>query len=360
MDKQKDVKYYSHNSSQNRILRMALLKAWENRCSFCGGMIKSFVNAQIDHIIPQSIYKNGIKLGEIRSQVEWQGYSIPDDVNSVENLAPIHGSCNEVKGDSVSINLKYIEVLEKAKKLSSKIVKDVETARSLSKIRDALIGVDRLDYDNPTIQEDILYCFSILEDAIKEKHPDAVDIFSATLDMSIYAESDHCSSFPVSYVLHNRKFQLDYESCRNFLNLLYCYDLSIEMFFNELESSLDRALMADIDTLISSECVEGGISSSEPVIKPRYDFDLSLSRVRSISGYFEIKGILSGSGSTMIIVPDYPSDDDGYEKQADFWFEYNFEFFPPAIQDGNFSKKLPKLSDVYSNVDYTSFDFDCN
>lgn len=360
MNKSKDVKYDLHNSSRNRILCMALLKAWENRCSFCESMIEGIADAQIDHIIPQSVYRNGIKLREIKNQVEWEDYSIPGDVNSVENLAPIHASCNKDKSDSVSINLKYISVLKKAKKLSSKIVKDVETARSLSKIRDVLIGVDRLDYDNPTVQEDILYCFSILESAIKEKHPDAVDIFSATLDMSIYAESDYCSSAPMSYALHNRKFQIDYESCRNFLSLLYLYNLSIEMFFDELESSLDRALMADIDTLISSECVEGEISSSAPVIAPRYDFDLSLSRVRSVSGYFEIRGSLSGSGSTMIIVPDYPSDDDGYEKQADFWFEHNFEFSPPTIQDGSFSKKLPKLSDVCSNVDYISFDFECN
>lgn len=359
MSKSEEVKYDPNNSSRNKILCMALLKAWGNRCYFCERMIASDAEAQIDHIIPQSIYRNGVKFDEIKEKLEGGDYLIPCDVNSVDNLAPVHASCNIEKGDFVPLSLKYRKVLEKAKNFSSKIVKDVKTVRSLKKIRDVLIGADTLDYDNPTVQEDILYYFSVLEGAIKENHPDAADIFSATLDMSIYDDADSCSMPLVPSVLQDRKFQLDYASCRTFLSLLNYYDLSIGTFIHDLEFSLKEALMDDISGLIISECIEREISSSAPVIDPEFKFGLLLNSIRSVLGYFEIEGSLSGSGVTTVIVPDYPSDDDGYERQAEFWFEYNFEFSTPALNDGSFSRKLPSLSDIDSNVSCSSFDFDC-
>jgi hypothetical protein len=353
----KEIKYDIHDRLLNDFLRMALCKAWGNRCSFCGDMIHSISRAQIDHIIPQSIYRNEVELDKIRDEFEGRDYLIPDDVNSVENLAPIHEYCNKDKGNSVPRSLAYGRVLEKAKKFSSKVVKDVETARSLSRIRDVLIGVDRLDYDNSNVQNDMRYYFSVLEEVIREKHPDAVDIFSTTLDMSTYVEADNCSMPPVSYALQDRKLRLDYESCRNFLSLLYCYDLSIESFVDGLKSSLDRVLTEYIEESIISEAVDKDISSS-PSIDPDFRFDLLLNSFSLEFGYFEIDGFLSGSGETMIIVPEYPSDDEGYVRQADFRFECNFEFLLPSIEDGNFSKKLPDLCDIDPDIMPTLFDLD--
>ena len=339
---------------------MALSKAWGNKCSYCKKGLKGDSETQIDHIIPQSIYRDEIELAKVRHDFEGGGYLIPDDANSVENLAPIHVGCNREKGDSVPRNVLYGKVLEKAKKLSPEIVKDVETVRSLKKIRDVLIGVDLLDYDNPDVQNDMLYYFSVLEKVIKEKHPDAVDIFYATLDMGDYVEADNCSMPPVSYALQDRKLRLDYESCRIFLILLYRYNLSVEEFFDELILSLDRILIDDLDGVITSEIIDREISSS-PVIHPEFRFDLSLNSFRIKSGFFEIKGSLSGSGSTMIIVPDYPSDDEEHEKQAEFQFECDFEFRRlESIVERNFSKNSLSLRYIDPHVMLTSFNLDCS
>ncbi|MBZ6142525.1 HNH endonuclease [Streptomyces olivaceus] len=86
-----DVRYRS--GGDNSILKMVLLKQWQNRCYMCGRP-KDFTDTQIDHLIPQSSSP-----AELRDSKKQYSLTSSFDLHGPENLAPICSKCNLEKSN---------------------------------------------------------------------------------------------------------------------------------------------------------------------------------------------------------------------------------------------------------------------
>ncbi|MDT5215876.1 MAG: hypothetical protein QOK18_4115 [Mycobacterium sp.] len=82
-DRSPDDARYSYSSERNRLLLLAMVHAWGNKCYWCRTP-KTFRHLEIDHIAPRS------PRGDLDPAF---------DVDAAENLAPICGPCNKEKSN---------------------------------------------------------------------------------------------------------------------------------------------------------------------------------------------------------------------------------------------------------------------
>lgn len=92
-----------HRQSKNdqEAFRRALHEAYNRTCPYCGRVIDSIRDMQVDHILPQA-YKDVPELQEYLRYLKERGFDI-DKPDYVENYMPTHGYCNRDKSNRVGL-----------------------------------------------------------------------------------------------------------------------------------------------------------------------------------------------------------------------------------------------------------------
>ena len=91
-----------HRQSKNdQAFRRALHEAYNRTCPYCGRVIDSIRDMQVDHILPQA-YKDVPELQEYLRYLKERGFDI-DKPDYVENYMPTHGYCNRDKSNRVEL-----------------------------------------------------------------------------------------------------------------------------------------------------------------------------------------------------------------------------------------------------------------
>lgn len=86
-------------------VRTTLWEAYNRRCFFCKQVI-DFRNMEVDHIIPQSLWKKPEKLKKVLKKLGLNEYF---EKNSYYNLVPTHSSCNIDKNNRISDDLVLLQ-----------------------------------------------------------------------------------------------------------------------------------------------------------------------------------------------------------------------------------------------------------
>lgn len=174
MDMDKPVSY---RSGDNSFLRLALLKAWKNKCYWCQKPV-DYAYTQIDHIIPQSL--NG---EELATSLVNLGLSQDFSVHAVYNLAPICTPCNGPgeKGKTFDPDVPvFVTKLAKARKLKEVVNQDVQSMKNSPVEAENFIKVAEMSLDNPVSKalfQD--YAPSIVQ-KLANLRPNALDYTTAT------------------------------------------------------------------------------------------------------------------------------------------------------------------------------------
>lgn|GEM_PF-2294704 len=358
----KNVKYSQSDSSSNKILRVALLRVWGYSCYMCGKDLEAW-EAQIDHIIPKSLYNGGEKgraeLADIKNLLEGNSFSIVEDGDALENLAPVCPKCNREKGDKVQLCPLLRLKLEKAKKYADEILKSVKNVKLLRKIDEVMAAFGDLDYDDPNVKDNVTFYFSAIKHVMEEAYPNDVELFEEVqnLDMPIYGKVDHCGHFPGKYHLGDRKFGIKNDpTLKNELIIfLHKYGLRINEFSDVLISEIEKKLEDDITEKIFSYIESKAISLMSPEFLTGLglDFRTSITSFGIESESPKIEGNLIGDGGVHVFIPDYPEDEGKSQVYLRFYFEYDFDVKMKEGSDGE--RYIPRRIDEDTFEKYAEF-----
>ena len=111
--------------TEEQIQRQAIWETYSKKCQVCDKFITKLQDLEVDHIIPRLSFKSDPET--VRTK-----YDLPRnfEFEGIENLHPIHGSCNKKKSTTIyPPNLLYIN-LEKAQKKKQQIINRVQALKS--------------------------------------------------------------------------------------------------------------------------------------------------------------------------------------------------------------------------------------
>lgn len=92
---------FHRQSKDDQAFRRALYEAYNHICPYCGRVIDSIRDMQVDHILPQK-YKDVPELQIYIRNLEELGFD-SENPDYVENYLPVHGYCNRDKSDRVEL-----------------------------------------------------------------------------------------------------------------------------------------------------------------------------------------------------------------------------------------------------------------
>jgi hypothetical protein len=141
--------------------RYAVFKSFKGICHWCGELV-DFLSFEVDHVLPESLENKQAKLNELRDYYDL----IPEfNINNYENWAPIHSSCNKLKGYKIYKAGFIRDILEKcaknkaeAQKIEIRFKKEPEKARLLTEFEIAIQkeAVSMWELQNFLLKDDIM------------------------------------------------------------------------------------------------------------------------------------------------------------------------------------------------------------
>ncbi|MBF9519548.1 HNH endonuclease [Mycobacteroides chelonae] len=151
---------YSYSSEQNRLLLLALVQAWGNKCYWCRTP-KTFRDLQIDHIAPRNP----------------RGGSDPGfDVDSAENLAPICGPCNQEKGNGEFEDAPRVDAMrEAAVSRAPAVRRNLARFHKNDAVVKALLAVTAADLESEAVAESVESFGAAILPVFREKFPQILD-----------------------------------------------------------------------------------------------------------------------------------------------------------------------------------------
>lgn len=153
---------YSYSSDRNRLLLLALVQAWGDKCYWCRTP-KTFRDLEIDHIVPRNP----------------RGEADPDfDVDAAENLAPICGACNVEKSNREFDDAPRVDAVRKAAvEAAPKVRRNLARFYKNDAVVKALLAVTAADLANPDVAESIAAFGAAIVPVFRESFP---EILTAT------------------------------------------------------------------------------------------------------------------------------------------------------------------------------------
>lgn len=153
---------YSYSSEKNRLLLLALVQAWGDKCYWCRTP-KTFRDLEIDHIVPRNP----------------RGGADPDfDVDAAENLAPICGACNVEKSNKEFDDAPRVDAVRKAAvEAAPKVRRNLARFYKNDAVVKALLAVTAADLANPDVAESIAAFGAAIVPVFRESFP---EILTAT------------------------------------------------------------------------------------------------------------------------------------------------------------------------------------
>lgn len=153
---------YSYSSDRNRLLLLALVQAWGDKCYWCRTP-KTFRDLEIDHIVPRNP----------------RGGADPDfDVDAAENLAPICGPCNVEKSNKEFDDAPRVDAVRKAAvEAAPKVRRNLARFYKNDAVVKALLAVTAADLANPEVAESIAAFGTAIMPVFRESFP---EILTAT------------------------------------------------------------------------------------------------------------------------------------------------------------------------------------
>ncbi|UPG68190.1 HNH endonuclease signature motif containing protein [Gordonia hongkongensis] len=167
------VRYKDGNSSENRLLRLALLKAWGELCYLCSTPV-TFVGAEIDHILPKTITDEDLD----KAKHEWlePARATAFDLNSAHNLAPICRKCNSDKSDTRFTGVRAIAMwLDEAHKKQASVERYVKGFRNASGVQGALVRLLEADFSSAAAKDCLLELGPALLDRLRAESPSVLE-----------------------------------------------------------------------------------------------------------------------------------------------------------------------------------------
>ncbi len=148
---------YSYSSERNRLLLLAMVQVWGNKCYWCRTP-KTFRDLEIDHVIPRSP----------------RGDSDPDfDVDAAENLAPICGPCNREKSNSEFRDAPRVDAMRKvAVEAAPRVRRYLERFYKDNAVVKALLAVTAADLASPDVAEAITAFGMAIMPVFRESFPE--------------------------------------------------------------------------------------------------------------------------------------------------------------------------------------------
>lgn len=137
--------------SGNVALRSTLYGIYDRRCYRCQEL-KSFVEIEIDHIVPNNT--NDDEFGRIREE-----YKLGKDFrrNDPSNLAPICTRCNRLKsGRPFSETLHELDFLRRAGERRQKVINEVEKFFGVDNLAQALVKATVSNLEDPRTKETLV------------------------------------------------------------------------------------------------------------------------------------------------------------------------------------------------------------
>ncbi|GCE45084.1 hypothetical protein Rhow_001111 [Rhodococcus wratislaviensis] len=145
---------YSKSASKNKVLRLALLNAWDSTCYWCGEP-RDFNEVAIDHVIPHTIKRSDLDLlladllrGDPALEDEY-------DLHAAANLAPICTPCNGEKSAVISTSGRFEMKFKKARAKATDVEKWVRSFGSSNRVAKAVMAVTTADLENPRSKQSL-------------------------------------------------------------------------------------------------------------------------------------------------------------------------------------------------------------
>lgn len=134
-----------YSRAHNDALRYALYSLWKQRCHHCDLWLTSAKRTAIDHVISKDL-KN--QPAARAAALAFVGLTEPFDLDSVENLAPIHPECNgaDGKGTTKKLTGYLLERSEKARRRAPKVRELAAKILNSHGLQQAIAAVD--SYEN--------------------------------------------------------------------------------------------------------------------------------------------------------------------------------------------------------------------
>ncbi|GLP76389.1 hypothetical protein TUM20983_34990 [Mycobacterium antarcticum] len=148
---------YSYSLERNRLLLLALVQIWGNKCYWCK-MPKPFRDLEIDHILPRNP----------------RGERDPEfDADSTENLAPICVPCNKEKSNREFEDAPRIDAMRKtAKEAALKVRRNLANLYKNDAVVKALLAVTVADLTSPDVAESIKAFGMAIMPVFRESFPE--------------------------------------------------------------------------------------------------------------------------------------------------------------------------------------------
>jgi hypothetical protein len=152
---------YSHSSGDhNRLLLLALVQAWGNKCYWCRTPT-SFRDLQIDHIIPKKPHGGG---------------TADFDVDGPANLAPICGPCNQEKGNrDYRDDPRIASQMRAAATAAPKVQGNLVRFHKDGAVVQALLAVTAADVESEDVAEALESFGALILPVFRQKFPQILD-----------------------------------------------------------------------------------------------------------------------------------------------------------------------------------------
>jgi len=133
----KEKKFIKKNI-KSIIVKHALWEAYEKKCFYCGELIKSWENLEIDHIIPRSLKDKHEKFESLKKEF---GLESDFEIDSYYNLVPTNSYCNKRKSNQIYNNKRLLfflnlveKKIEKIEQIEKKIIIERNKSNELSRL----------------------------------------------------------------------------------------------------------------------------------------------------------------------------------------------------------------------------------
>jgi hypothetical protein len=158
----------------NKLLRMALLAAWNGTCYWCGRP-RTFREVEIDHIIPRT-GAQGEREKLVKDLLGQQALDLGYDYDVPANLAPICPTpCNREKRADLFRSARFEGLLRRARKKAEGVVRFVESYRSPDRVQAALMAVTMADLSDQRSREVLEEVAAVLDAQLRSLNYKTVD-----------------------------------------------------------------------------------------------------------------------------------------------------------------------------------------
>lgn len=139
----------SYRTNDKALLRFVLYTLWNRQCYWCGSP-KEFLDTETDHIIPKSLSEE-----ERKRVLSTLGKQESFDLDDLENLAPICGSCNGPggKGSTARVAPIVLTKLDRAKKLKPRAIAKVKAFNNQADLTKNLLAILTADVGDATVRQ---------------------------------------------------------------------------------------------------------------------------------------------------------------------------------------------------------------